>query len=80
MTTPRKFTFERSRDLAEEILCQYEAGATPKQLCDRYDLMSNILWWKIRQARKWRERAATTNRERCAKHDMIDLVMTEACE
>lgn len=57
MSGPRKFTFERSREKAEDILCQYEAGSTPKQLCDRYGVASNILWWKIKQARKWRQRA-----------------------
>jgi hypothetical protein len=57
MTTPRKFTFERSREQAEEILQRYEAGATPKQLCEEYDLPAAInVWSKINQARKWRQR------------------------
>jgi uncharacterized protein (DUF433 family) len=57
MTTPRKFTFERSRAQAEEILRLYEAGSTPRQLCDQYDLEMTNVWAKIRQARKWRQRA-----------------------
>jgi uncharacterized protein (DUF433 family) len=57
MTTPRKFTFERSREQAEEILRLYEAGTKPRQICDQYDLEPLNVWAKIRQARKWRQRA-----------------------
>jgi hypothetical protein len=58
VTTPRKFTFERSREQAEEILQRYEAGATPKQLCEQYNMPAVInIWQKIKQARKWRARA-----------------------
>jgi hypothetical protein len=59
MSTPKKFTFERSREQAEEILRLYESGATPKELCERYDLPAVInVWAKIKQARKWRGWAA----------------------
>jgi DNA-directed RNA polymerase specialized sigma24 family protein len=58
MTTPRKFTFERSREQAEEILRLYEGGLTPKEICAHYDLPSINVWQKIRQAKKWRARAA----------------------
>jgi hypothetical protein len=58
MTTPRKFTFERSREQAEEILQRYEAGATVGQLRDQFGLETINVWSKIRQGRKWRERAA----------------------
>jgi hypothetical protein len=58
MSTPKKFTFERSREQAEEILQRYETGTTRKQLCEQYDLQPINVWAKIRQARKWRGRAA----------------------
>jgi len=56
MTKERKFTFEKSRAQAEEILQLYESGVAPKDIRERYDILPSTLWHKIKTARKWRER------------------------
>jgi hypothetical protein len=60
MSGPRKFTFEKSRAQAEEILQLYETGVSPKDIRERYDILPSTLWHKIKTARKWRERKEAT--------------------
>jgi hypothetical protein len=57
MSGPRKFTFEKSRAQAEEILQLYETGVEAAEIRTRYNLIPSELWQKIKLARKWRERA-----------------------
>ena len=56
---PRKFTFETSRERAEEMLRLYEAGSSPKALAEQFCTNVDAIWQKIKQGRKWRARKAS---------------------
>lgn len=62
MRYEKKFTFEKSRELAEQILLAYEGGVALKELSDHFKMTKAMIWQKIKQARKWRARKAVEQR------------------
>lgn len=52
MSTPRKFTWEKGREQAIEVLRRHEAGETPKQIAESFDRDTTWVWAKIQLARR----------------------------
>ena len=54
MVTPRKYTWENNRATALDTLLMYESGKTPKQISDELGIGTDVVWQRIKQARKQR--------------------------
>jgi len=57
MVTKRKNTWDLNRAAGDETLRMYESGTPPKQIAAQLGLDIEIVWHRIKLARKRREQA-----------------------